>query len=94
MQKKSVVVHGDNSSESESNSDGGIVCRNVQTNYRIPSETSSSRASSTAESMPESSHEYSAVTPSVVERPVIRRSTREKNPTDIYGSWVYPRNVR
>ena len=94
-QKKSVVVQDDSSSEaeSESESDGSIVCtkriKNVGTNYRIPSETSSSRASSTAESMPESSHAYLAVTPSVVER----RSTKERKPPGRYGIWVYPQNV-
>ena len=96
-QKKSVIVHDESSSESESESDGGIVCtkriRNVRTNYSIPSETSSSITSSTAESMPESSHDYSAVTPSVEERPVVRRSTRERKPPERYGSWVCPQNV-
>ena len=47
-QKKSVVVH-ESSSESESESDGGFVStkriRNVQTNYRIPSETEMSKMS-------------------------------------------------
>ena len=79
-QKKSVVVHDESSSESESENDGGFVCtkriRNVRSNYRMPSETSSSITSSTAESIPESSHDYLAVTPSVEERPVVRRSTR------------------
>ena len=92
-QKKSVVVHDESSSESESESDGGIVIKNVQTNYRIPSETSSSITLSTAESMPESSHDYSAVMPSVEERPVVRQSTRERKPPERYGSWVYPQNV-
>ena len=96
-QKKSVVVHDDSSSDLESERDGGIVCteriRYVRTNYRIPSEASSSKASSTAEPMPESCDDYSVVTALVVDRPLIRRSTREKKPPERYGSWVYSQNV-
>ena len=90
------MVLDESSSESVSES-GGIVCtkkiRNVPTNYRNPTETNSSRASTTVETIPESSHDYSAVKPSVVERPVIGRSTREKKPPDIYGSWVYSQKI-